>query len=132
MSKSNYLENALLRHVFGGPDFVRPSTLYIALYSDDPTDANTGTELTEGGYERAAVDNIAAGWSLVSDGIIQNAVTILFPQVTATWDTATFAGVLDAASSGSLLYHGALTFPFTGEVGLVPAFTPGTIRFLED
>jgi hypothetical protein len=132
MSKSNYLENALLRHVFGGPDYVRPTTLYVALYSSDPTDAGTGTELTGGGYSRASVVNSSSSWSLVSDGIIQNAETILYPQVTSTWVTALYAGVLDEAVGGNLLYHGALSFPFTGEVGLIPAFTPGSIRFLED
>jgi len=42
MSLSNYGETAALTALFSG-------TLYLALYTTDPTDADTGTEVSGGG-----------------------------------------------------------------------------------
>jgi hypothetical protein len=52
---SNYLENALINGTLRGTTYTAPTTTYLALYTSDPTDADTGTEITGGSYARQAI-----------------------------------------------------------------------------
>lgn len=113
---SNYLETALLNHVFRNTAYTSPTTVYVALYTSNPTDADTGTEVSGGAYARQAVTFTAP--TQVSDkATIKNASEIVFPVATASWGTITHVGIRDAATVGNLLYHGALTTPKTIEAG---------------
>jgi len=99
---SNYLENKLLDHALGTASYTMP-TVYLALYTSDPTDADTGTEVSGGGYARQAVSFNAA-----SGGSASNSSDITFPQATADWGTITHIGLRDASTGGNLLWYGAL------------------------
>lgn len=46
---SNYLENKLIDHVLRNTAYTPPATVYLALYTTDPTDADSGTEVSGGG-----------------------------------------------------------------------------------
>lgn len=111
---SDYLEAALLDFLANG-SALSPPDIYVALYTDDPTDADVGTEVSGGSYARVQVNANGGGapqWSLAAaDGIgykVQNAEVITFPTATAPWGTITHIGLRDAASGGNLLYHGEL------------------------
>lgn len=104
MSFSNYLENELLDHVFGGAAYTAPATLYVALYTAAPSDAGGGTEVSGGSYARTAITFGAA-----SGGTISNNANCEFPTATADWGTITHVGIHDAASAGNLIDWGALT-----------------------
>ena len=52
MSFSNYLENKVMLHVFGGTSYTAPATLYVGLYTSDPGEGDTGTEVSGGSYAR--------------------------------------------------------------------------------
>ena len=54
MSFSNYLENKILLHVFGATPYTAPATLYVALFTSDPGEGGTGTEVSGGSYARRA------------------------------------------------------------------------------
>ena len=99
---SNYLENKLLDHALGTASYTMP-TVYLALYTSDPTDADTGTEVSGGGYARQAVSFNAA-----SGGSASNSSDITFPQATADWGTITHIGLRDASTGGNRLWYGAL------------------------
>jgi hypothetical protein len=99
---SDYLEDALAGHLFHGTALTQP-TLYVALFTDDPTDADTGTEATSGSYARKA----HTAWTKAS-GVASNTTAVTFPVATGTWGTITHFGIYDAASGGNLLFHGAL------------------------
>ena len=101
---SNYLENALINATLRNTSYTTPTTVYVGLYTTDPTDANTGTEVTGGSYARKA-----ATFGAPSDGVSTISSAIEFDQATASWGTVAYFGILDAATSGNLLYHGALT-----------------------
>jgi hypothetical protein len=101
---SNYLENALINATLRNTSYTTPSTVYVGLYTTDPTDANTGTEVTGGSYARKA-----ATFGAPSNGVSTISSAIEFDQATANWGTVTHFGILDASTSGNLLYHGALT-----------------------
>ena len=49
---SDYLEDKVLDHVFGGTAYTAPATLYVALYTVAPDDTGGGTEVTGGSYVR--------------------------------------------------------------------------------
>ena len=52
---STYLENALINATLRNTSYTSPATVYVGLYTSDPTDANTGTEVSGGSYTRTAV-----------------------------------------------------------------------------
>ncbi len=100
---SNYLENALINATLRNTSYTSPSTVYIGLYTSDPTDANTGTEVSGGSYTRTAVT-----MGSPTDGVSTNSAAVEFPQASGSWGTVGWIGILDASSSGNLLYHTAL------------------------
>jgi hypothetical protein len=100
---SNYLENALINATLRNTSYTSPSTVYMGLYTSDPTDANTGTEVSGGSYTRVAVTMGAP-----SDGVSTNSAAIEFPQASGSWGTVGWIGILDASTSGNLLYHSPL------------------------
>ena len=103
---SNFLENALVNHVFRNTTYAQAGTLYLALYSTDPTDADIGSELSGLGYTRKIVSFIAP-----VDGSTSNDADIVFPAATADWPTITHIGIRDLSSGGNLIMHQALTTP---------------------
>lgn len=132
MSKSNHLGNAILNHMLGGPDYVRPPTIYIALFTAAPTDAGGGTEVVGGSYARAAVTNDATNFPAAVAGVKANGVAINFAQATAAWGTVVAFGIFDALSGGNLLFWGNLTTPKTVQSGDTPNFSIGALTITED
>ena len=58
---SDYLEDKVLDHVFGGNAYTAPSTLYVALYTVAPTDTGGGTEVSGGAYARQTATFTVSG-----------------------------------------------------------------------
>jgi len=100
---SNYLENALINATLRNTSYTSPATVYVGLYTSDPTDADTGTEVSGGSYARQAVT-----FGAPSNGVSTNTAAIEFPQATGTWGTVGWIGIEDASTGGNLLYHTAL------------------------
>ena len=100
---SNYLENALINATLRNTSYTSPTTIYVGLYTTDPTDANTGTEVSGGSYARTAVT-----FGAPSNGASTNDTAVEFPQATASWGTVAYLGILDASTGGNLMYHTAL------------------------
>lgn len=101
---SNYLETALINGTLRGTSYTAPSTVYVGLFTSDPTDAGSGTEVSGGSYVRKA-----ATFGAPSNGVSTISAAIEFTQATASWGTVTHFGIFDAETTGNLLYHGALT-----------------------
>jgi hypothetical protein len=118
MSFSNYLENKVLLHVFGATAYTAPSTLYVALFTSDPGETGSGTEVSGGSYARQTIAFTVTG------NQASNTAAVEFPTATASWGTITYAAVYDALSGGNLLAYGALTTSKTiasGDVLRIPA-----------
>lgn len=131
--KSDYLELKILDGVLGGPDFVRPATSYVALYTVAPTDAGGGTEVTGGSYVRVAITNNATNWPAASAGAKSNGVAITFPAPTANWGVIVAFAILDAAAAGNFLYWGLITPNKTVNNGdPAPSFAIGDLDVSED
>lgn len=101
---SNYLEDALINATLRNTAYSSPSTVYVGLFTSDPTDAGTGTEVSGNAYARQA-----ATFGAPSNGASTISSAIEFPQATGSWGTVTHFGIYDALTSGNLLYHGQLT-----------------------
>ena len=107
MGFSNYLELALLDHIFNDVAFTPPANVFVALYTATPNDGGGGTEVTGGSYARQSTG--PADWNPASAGSKDNANAITFPTATAAWGTVTSFGLFDAVSGGNLLAYGDLT-----------------------
>jgi hypothetical protein len=97
---SNYLENALINATLRNTSYTSPATVYVGLYTSDPGEGNTGTEVSGGSYARTAVT-----FGAPSNGVSTNSASVTFPTATGTWGTVTHIGILDASTSGNLLYY---------------------------
>lgn len=100
---SNYLENALINGTLRATTYTAPTTVYVGLYTSDPMDDNSGTEVSGGSYARTAVT-----FGAPSDGVTLNSAAVEFPQATGSWGTVGWIGILDASTAGNLLYHSPL------------------------
>lgn len=126
---SDYLENALLDHLLGGPDYTPAVTHYIALFTAAPTDAGGGTEVpSSNNYVRAAVTNNTINWPTSSSNSKANANVITFPTSSGSWGTITHFGIFDALSGGNLLAWAALTSSQAVGTGDTPDFAVGALQ----
>ncbi len=94
---SNYLENALINATLRNTSYTSPAAVYVGLYTSDPGEGNTGTEVSGGSYARTAVT-----FGSPSNGVSTNSASVTFPTATGTWGTVTHVGILDATTSGNL------------------------------
>lgn len=97
---STYLANAVLNEVLRNTNYVPPATVYLALYTTNPTAADTGTEVTGGSYARQAM-----AWTAAASGSSSTSAAINFTGMPAV--TVSYLGIRDAASGGNLLFYGA-------------------------
>ena len=124
---SDYLENKVLDHVLRNTSYTSPTTVYVGLYTSNPTDTNSGTEVTGGSYARQSLSVSAA-----SGGIVTSSADVTFPQCTVLWGSVGFIGILDAVTSGNLLMHTALTTAKTIDVGDILKITSGNLTVTLD
>lgn len=123
---SNYLENKVMGHVFGASAYSAPGTLYLALYTTDPGEGNTGTEVSGGSYARQTVA------FTVTNNLATNTSAIEFPVATGTWGTITHIGVMDALTTGNLLAYAQLSSSKAVSAGDALRFPSGDIDITLD
>jgi hypothetical protein len=119
---SNYLENALINVTLRATSYTAPTTVYVALYTSDPTDADTGTEVSGTSYARQSVT-----FGAPSNGATTNSAAVEFPQAGGSWGTVSYIGLRDASTAGNLLYHTALDAAKTIETGDVFRIASGSL-----
>jgi hypothetical protein len=124
---SDYLENKVLDHVLRNVSYSSPTTVYVGLYTSNPTDTNSGTEVTGGSYARQSLSVTTA-----SAGVVTSSADVTFPQCTASWGSVGFIGILDAVTSGNLLMHTALTTAKTIDSGDILKITTGNLTVTLD
>jgi hypothetical protein len=119
---SNYLENAVINAVLRNTTYTSPTTVYVGLFTSNPTDAGSGTEVSGGSYARVAVT-----FGAPSDGVSTNSAAVEFPQCTDSWGTVTHIGIHDALTTGNLLFHTALDTSKTIETGDIFKIASGNL-----
>lgn len=101
------MEEAVLNQFFRGQTAATPSAVYMALYISDPTDNDTGTEVTGAGYARPQVSFTAPVQS-GGKAVIQNASKIDYAAAGGPWGNVTHVGIRTAATGGQLLAYAAM------------------------
>ena len=119
---SNHLENALINATLRNTAYTSPATVYAALFTTDPTDAGSGTEVSGGSYARTAIT-----FGSPSNGVTTNSADVTFPTCTAAWGTVTHMGIFDASTSGNLLYHTPLDASKTVDSGDIFKISSGNL-----
>lgn len=125
MSKSDYLESKVLRHIIGAAAYTAPASIYLGLLSSDPGETGGGTELSGGSpaYARKPIT-----WGTESGGTVANSVAV---SVNVPTGTATHWGLFDAVSGGNLLYSDSFESPIATASGTPLVFAIGDITITE-
>ena len=119
---SNYLEDALINATLRATTYTSVATVYVSLWTSDPTDAGSGTEVSGGSYARTAVT-----FGAPSNGVTTNSADVTFPTATASWGVVGWIGINDAATSGNLLYHSPLDTSKTIDSGDIFKISTGNL-----
>ena len=120
MSFSDTFETRVLTWVFTADSATRPTSWHLALFTSDPADDASGTEVSTSGTAYAR----QSATFTVSGDTASNSAAIEFPTATASYGTVTHVGVFDASTGGNLIAHAALTTSKaidTGDVFRVPS-----------
>ncbi len=128
MSKSNYAETLTLDYLLTANAVTRPSALYVALHTADPTETGAVAEIAAGnGYARQPVtfDNAAQPY-------VNMAAVEFGPNTVANWGTATHFSIWTAPTGGNCLYYGALSAPVVMAVTDTFKFAAGAIAVTAD
>lgn len=135
---SNSYENLLLDHSLGTASLTAPSTVYVALFTSDPSTGSTSENLEQGiltnevsdagtGYARQT-----ATFTSASGGSASNTANITFPTALANWGTITHVAVVesdqtDSAGQGEVIYYGLLDTAKIIETGDQMQITTGNL-----
>lgn len=130
---TTYLENKILSFLFknnAGSLTTPGDSIYIGLATAvADAEAGTVTEANFGAYARQQVT--AANWTLASAATDQqtvtNAANIEYAASTGTSNTITHAFIADAASSGNILFVGALDASKTIDTGDIFRINAGNL-----
>jgi hypothetical protein len=121
---TNYGEGALYDHVFNIATFTPPGTWYLALFTTDPTDAMSGSEVVGNGYARQAIT-----FGAHVGGVGSNNAIVTFPVATpGAWGTVGWWALMDAVSGGNGFIHGAFTTALSVPAGAQVAIAVGDIE----
>jgi hypothetical protein len=110
---SDYLENALVNHMFRNIPYSPTGAVYLALYTTDPTDTDVGTEVPETtggpmgpstGYTR-----IQCPAFTITDGLASVGQLSFSEAMASGWGRVYYIGIRDALTGGNLLFHGNLS-----------------------
>ena len=103
-----------------------PTTVYVALHSDEPGMNASANELSGNGYSRKAI----TFGSAAADGNAQkslNNAEVLFDEATASWGTVKNFSLWDAATAGNSWFIGKLTTEKAVPAGDQARFKSGTL-----
>jgi hypothetical protein len=104
MAMTNYLSNALANAVVRNTSYTSPTSVYCALYSTAPTASTSGTELSGSGYSRQVVT-----FNAPSAGVATSNIAVTFGNATANWSPVVAVGIVNASTSGNLLYFNTVS-----------------------
>ena len=103
MDFTNYLANKLISATVRNVSYTTPSTVYLALFTTDPTKDNAGDEVEQASYNRQEVT-----FTTPADGVSTNANQVEWNTATSNWGNVGWVAIMDASSAGDMLYFTAL------------------------
>jgi hypothetical protein len=131
---TDYLERKLINHVLCNSAYTPPATVYIALFTADPTDTgNLANEVSTAGDTLYARQPVAfKALTTETTGQTSNSAQVEFPEAGASWGTVTHIGLMDSdvAGAGNMLFHGALEKARQADVGTQLIFKVGQLTVM--
>lgn len=128
---SNYLEESILNYFFRNQSVAAPTRVYIALYLNDPTDEDTGTEVSGDGYERQQI-TFNAPTQVGGKAVILNNSKIEFPIAGSNWGQISHWGIRTDATGGNLMARGSWAKIDNVQTGNRFTAEPGAIQVTVD
>ena len=106
MDFSNYLANKLISATVRNLPYSTPATVWVSLYTSDPTKDNKGDEVEQASYTRREVT-----FNEPENGFASNANQVDWSEATTNWGVVTHIGICDALVDGNLLYFTEIDNP---------------------
>ena len=129
MGMSQYLSEKVMGQFLNAVAYSWPATVYVALFTAQPSGGTGGTETTYTGYARVAMTVGTTDFTAVSTaGLVENAIAITFGTNTGTAVTIVGYGLFDAATAGNLLTDNLLTTSQTVNNGATPSFAIDALK----
>lgn len=144
MSFSNAAENAVLALIFNATAWANvadnaassPFTnIYVSGHTADPGDGGTqaSSELSTGGYARAALPRSTSGWTAPSGGSTSNAAAVSLGVCSSGSATLNYIGLgWTSSGAGALIGSGPVDTPFAVSTGIEPYADIGDITVTLD
>lgn len=107
VNATQYLAKKWLDHALGKAAWTMPPAIYLGLFTGDPT--ATGSlidEVAGGSYGRQEMTS-KMDVTALSTGLSSNNAAIIFASPTANWNVITHYGIMDALTSGNMLFRKA-------------------------
>lgn len=126
MASTDYLDRAVLNHVFRGVPMSAPTAVYVGLFTSHP---DSGKEVAGAGYARSRVTFTEP---TIHDGAgtyrISNSDDVLFPKAKGSWGRLTHFAIFDAQAGGNALTPGVIGKPRLIETDDVYRFPKGELK----
>lgn len=123
MGLSQFLSEKIMGQFLNAVSYTWPATVYLALFTAQPSGGTGGTEASYTGYARLSITVNTTNFTAVSTaGVIKNAVIQTFGTNTGTSQTIVGYGLFDASTGGNLLTDNLLTTSQTVNNGAAPSF----------
>ena len=136
MAMSDYLEDSVLNHILTGTAYTSPNaTLHLALFTADPTDANTtagevDVVVDDTAYARQTIAFAAAATGTSASSTAQTFTSVIYGSGAVAYNVTHFA-LYDALTGGNLLYHAALSAPVNRLAGKTLVFDIGNVTVVQ-
>lgn len=128
MYATTYFESIIL-NLARGISAPAPSTMYLALFLNNPGEEGGGVEVAWSGYARQPITFSAP--APAGEGIgIQNAEAITFPSAPAAVGNVTYVGVMDSVTGGNMYLYGMLTESLSVQAGIAPVVRAGSMQWI--
>ena len=128
MGFSQYFSEKFMGQFLNGTAYSFPATVYVALFTTQPSGGTGGTEADYTGYARVAMTVGTTDFTAVSTtGEVKNAIVVNFPTNTGTAQTVVGYGLFDASTAGNLLTDNTLTSSQTINNGASASFAAGAL-----
>lgn len=126
MSKTNYLENSITQHMFGGQAYPKPAQWWVSIYQADP-----GEDPALGITPELGTRKQVTSWT-ISNNQASNSHSVTFDIVPllTTWVITNFC-IWDNQTGGNPLYTGVLSNPQTRTSGQSLIIEAGNIVITE-
>lgn len=125
---SDYLDAAVLNHLFRNTALTSPTNVYLSLHSASPGTTGANELAASNGYSR----NACAWDAPTSNEQVANSSSEVFTASGGDWSAATHWGVFDASTSGNFYFGFALSASKTIADGESGTFAAGALTVTAD